>query len=136
MNYTALTAELTNDPLTRGYAGMSDTQAADSINTVDRTRNRTTLTGAEIYEATVSADFQALTATEKTYIRDLWSMGGDVQVGPGAKARAVLIAIFGGGSATVLALSALLVDNISRGDELNLGHVKAGHVQMARTLGA
>jgi len=36
INYTALTSELTVDPLTRGYAGMTDQQAADSLNAVDR----------------------------------------------------------------------------------------------------
>ena len=37
MDYTILKAELTNDPLALGYSTMSDQQAADSLNTVNRT---------------------------------------------------------------------------------------------------
>lgn len=35
-NYKALQTELTDDPLTVGYAGMSDTEAADSLNALTR----------------------------------------------------------------------------------------------------
>jgi len=37
MDYTILKNEITNDPLGRGYASMSDAQVAASLNTVDRT---------------------------------------------------------------------------------------------------
>lgn len=36
MNYAALASELSVDPLVRGYAAMTDQQAADSLNVVDR----------------------------------------------------------------------------------------------------
>lgn len=36
MDYVVLAAELTNDPLGRGYASMSDSEIADSLNARDR----------------------------------------------------------------------------------------------------
>lgn len=36
VDYTILTAELTDDPLGRGYSAMSDQEVADSLNTADR----------------------------------------------------------------------------------------------------
>lgn len=38
MDYATLTAELANDPLNRGYAAMTDAEAADALNAKDRTR--------------------------------------------------------------------------------------------------
>ena len=40
MDYPALKAEIEGDPLTRGYAAMTDQEIADDMNTVYRTRNR------------------------------------------------------------------------------------------------
>lgn len=39
MDYVALINELTTDPLTRGYSGMTDAQAATDLNTVYRPAN-------------------------------------------------------------------------------------------------
>ncbi len=36
MDYARLKAEITSDPLARGYSGMTDAQVAASLNTVDR----------------------------------------------------------------------------------------------------
>lgn len=36
-DFTILTTEVGNDPLARGYAGMTDQQVADSLNTANRT---------------------------------------------------------------------------------------------------
>lgn len=114
---------------------MSDAEVADDINTLYRTTTRETLTSAEIYEQIVVAEFQAKTDAQKIYVRDILGLGNDVRVGPGSKARAVMIAVFGAGSATIQNLAAILTVPISRATELGLGIVKPGHVQMARTLG-
>jgi hypothetical protein len=132
-NIDVLRDELTNDPLARGYAGMTAQQAADSLNTVNRTQNKTTLTGAEIYEAMDIAEFQAKTAGQQTFVRDIIGLGGNVSVGTGTKARAVLLSIFGGGSTTISALAAAIaLPSISRAAELGLPRVGAHHVTEAR----
>ena len=48
MDYVALKSELTVDPLSRGYAGMTDAEAAIDLNTVYRERNRISMTGSEV----------------------------------------------------------------------------------------
>jgi hypothetical protein len=60
MDYQALNTELTTDPLTRGYSGMTDQQAADDLNTVYRTRDRGSMLGDEIFAATDNAEFVGL----------------------------------------------------------------------------
>ncbi len=52
--------ELLTDPLTRGYSGMTDQEAADDLNTSYRTRNRTSMSGDEVAQAAVPADYDAL----------------------------------------------------------------------------
>ena len=78
MGYEALRAELNDDPLGRGYSGMTDQQCVDSLNTVDRTRNRTTMTGAEVkkafeLDATTRGEWAALSADAKSHILALCS---------------------------------------------------------------
>ena len=60
--------ELTNDPLGRGYSGMTDKQAAADLNTEYRTQDRARITGADLLNATVRSEYVALSAAE----RELW----------------------------------------------------------------
>lgn len=135
MDSQILWNEISTDPLARGYATMTDAQVASDMSTVYRTTVRTTLSSAEIYENINVTEFQSKTDAQKTYVRDVLGLGQEVQVGPDSKARAVLIAVFGAGSDTIQALAAMLLVAISRSQELGLGIVKPGHVQVARTLG-
>lgn len=124
--------EITTDPLVRGYSGMTDAEIASDLNTVYRTRTRTTLTAAQVYEQIDVAEFQALADAQKVYVRDIIGLGGDIDVQAGSKARDVMLSIFGGGSQTITDLAAILVDNISRADELGLGVVTEGLVIEAK----
>lgn len=127
--------EINADPLARGYTGMTNVQIADSLNTVNRTRQRTTMSSAEIYENIDTTEFQAKTAAQKEYTRDVLGLGQDVQIGPSSKARAVLLAVFGGGSNTITALAAAAQENISRAIELGLPTVTEGLVIEAKQWG-
>lgn len=135
MDLSILANELTTDPLTRGYSGMTDQQAADSLNTVNRTRLRTHLSGSEIYEALDVSEFQSKTADQKQYIRDIIGLGGSVAVDANSKARTVLFAIFAAGSNTRANLTTIATVNISRATELGLETVSAGYVGEARAQG-
>ena len=134
--YEDLWNELNNDPLGRGYSGMTDQQAADDLNTVYRTRLRDTLDSAEIYEALDIAEFQGLSDAQKAYVRDVLGLGPDVQVGPNTKARTLFISLFGAQSQTITNLVASATEDISRATELGFPTVKPGHVTDARLLGA
>lgn len=47
--------EIAKDPLGRGYSAMTDLQLLDSLNTADRGRNRTSMTGREVKAAVDAA---------------------------------------------------------------------------------
>lgn len=126
-----LQTELTTDPLGRGYAGMSDQAAADSLNAANRPSTRTTIPAHEVLEATVPDEYAALTAAEKTRY-GLFVGAGDINV-QGANTRAAFAAMFGVGTQTRANLLALTAGPAqSRAAELGLGAVTAGQVGRAR----
>lgn len=131
MDYQVLNTELTTDPLSRGYAGMTDEQAAADLNTVYRQRNRTTMTGSELWENTDSTELDALTDTQ----RSQWiSFCGIDSHDPFGMSASFGVSIFGGGSQTASNIGAARVESISRATELVGADVRVGDVQFARTL--
>ena len=137
MNLQTLRTELNNDPLGRGYAGMTDEGAADDLNTVYRTRQKANLSGAEVYEQVDNTEFLALTAAEQAEVWDIVHLSGEgsgISITPGSKARTRFVALFGGGSATIVDILAYITEDISRGIELGIGIVTTGSVQKARAL--
>jgi hypothetical protein len=129
MNLEALKAELTDDPLERGYSGMSDAEAATSLNTVDCTRNRTTMTGSEIVNAIDSVEWAALSdAQQQTF----WNIAHLGTVDPCGVEATMLISVFGAGSGTIAALAAARTEDVSRANELGIGVVFPGDVENAR----
>ena len=129
MDIAALSAELTADTLTRGYAGMSDVEAAADLNTEYRSQDKSSLTSSEVFNAIVIADYNALDAADQEKIKTVLSLG---IVNPFGKEATVFTNVFGGGSDTITALAAIRIKAISRATELDLGTVRAGDVQMAR----
>ena len=123
MDFYVLYTELTTDPLGRGYAAMDEQEQAVDLNTVYRTLTRDTLSSAEIYERIDVAEFQGKSPEQKVYVRDILGLGEGIAVGLNSKARTVLLAIFGAGSATIAALAAALEVAVSRAVELGLGRV-------------
>ena len=124
-----LRTELLTDPLGRGYAGMSDQQVAADLNTEYRSRNIDILTASEVLNATDDAERDALSNANETTLWRLLAIG---DLNPWGAEAQIMISLFGGGSATIAALQALRVQNISRARELNLPFVKVGHVEEAR----
>lgn len=131
-NIAALKNEIDSDPLTRGYAGMTDEQVAADINTVYRTRNRASMTGDEIFNSFDATEYNALTADQK---RDLLTLCARDTIDPFGTANVnVITENFGGGSTTASTLNTLRVENVSRADELSLGNITASHVSHARSI--
>lgn len=102
MDFVILHDELINDPLARGYAGMTDAQAAASLNTVNRQRERGVVPAHELIDATAPADWAALTSAEKQRYQTLTG-AGEVNV-QSANVRAAIIG--GGGAHQLDALTA------------------------------
>lgn len=130
MNLIILSAELTADPLSRGYSGMSDAEAADSLNAVNRTVIKASMSGDEVFAATVGTEFGGLTDAK----RNQWlAFCGRDSINPqGAANVAFLQYIFGAGSDTAAALVAARQVSVSRATELGLPFVWPIDVEDAR----
>jgi len=130
MTIAALKAEITTDPLARGYSGMTDQQVVDSLHVQDRSQNLASLTGDVMFQQTDATEFAALTDVKK----QLWlAMCGRSDIDPFAAANVAFVQwVFGAGSTTITALSAARTIAVDRATELGLGLVRVGEVQQAR----
>lgn len=133
MNFAVLTAEITGDPLGRGYSGMSDKAVANDLNTTYRTRVLDVLNGGAVYEQVDVSEFAGLTDAQRAEVWDIVHLGASIPVGPGSKARSRFVSIFGGGSTTISNLAAATTQSISRAEELGLPAVREGDVIKARS---
>lgn len=125
----ALAAELlAGHPVTGVYD--ADAQlAADQLNALNRTRNRTSMTGSEVLNAVVKSEYVALTDANKDRMWQVLHLG---DLDPFGVEADLLIDIFGGGSGTITALASARKVDISRADELGFRTVRSGEVIEAR----
>lgn len=130
VDYSKLRNEIQADPLARGYAGLTDAAVADSLNTVNRTVDRTVIPTYEIINATVPADWTALSAAEKQRYQTLTGAGQIDASNPNV--RAAFLAMFAAGTTTRANLAAIQSKTMSRADELGLGTVTPGDVTRAK----
>lgn len=127
MDIAALKAELAaGHPDTGAYTTGNPETAAAELNAVNRTKNKSSLTGDEMFDATVIADWAGLTDHQQ----QLWvSFTSKDSIDPFGVANVAFVTnLFGAGSDTVVALNSLRTDDVSRAVELGLGEVKPGHV--------
>lgn len=128
----AIKAEITNDPLSRGYSGMTAAEITASLNTANIAGpEKTSVSGAEIYNAIVPSEWSALNATQQQYVRDIFSLGDAIDVSSGTNTRTVLLSIFGAGTTTRTNLAELVATQISRAEQLDLGTVEGSEVYEA-----
>jgi len=126
-----LKAELiAGHPITGPY-NADDNIAADELNAVNRTQNRVIMTGSEVFNAVVKAEFNALSAADQQLVWNILHLG---ELNPFGLESDIFIDIFGVGSATIAALQTLRKENVSRAVELGFGHVGPVLVIEARNL--
>lgn len=123
--------ELQNDPLGRGYSGMSDSDISESLNVPNRQPNREVLTAEMLVSAIVESEFFALPARGKAYLQLLVD-AGSVQLN--GTVRSQLGSAFPAGSTTRANLLASVKRPGSRGEELGFGYVTPSNVANARRL--
>jgi hypothetical protein len=122
MDYTALKNEIVNDPLSLGYStpysAGRDNAVADLLNQVRATilLDREVIPAYEVIEATVPAEWAALSAAEKQRYETITG-AGEVDV-KGTNTRAAFAAMFSAGTATRSNLSALQQRQGSRAEQL------------------
>lgn len=119
-DYTRLREEIDDDPLGLGYASETDAQVSVLLNTFNRPVGEFTVESVQIYEAVDDTEFEALNASQKSRVRDIYSLSGAIEVS-NSRVRAVLLALFPAGSATRNALAGLVPPDITRGQEIGLG---------------
>ncbi len=131
-NYGALADEISGDPLTRGYSGMTDQQVADDLNTEYRNVSVDTVASDLVVAALVTANVNALAAGKQ---RTMWGIigAGSVRTDD-AEVKAIFADMFPAGSATRTNLLALATQSMSRANELGLGTVRVGDVIEARAM--
>lgn len=133
MNLQPLKTELTTDPLGRGYAGMTDAQAADNLNAADRTIEASAIPAPALLAGMVYSEWVALTADQKQYLSMLVA-AGSFDGRTGKPPRTALLAMFNGGSQTRSNLQILLGQTVSRASELGLGAVTPSDIAAAKRL--
>ncbi len=126
MNYQILAGELALP----AYSGLSDQAAAAALNAANISVDVHTISGSDVFEATTQTDYAALTATQKNLYHAI--MGMDSITVRGSNTRAALLAMFGAGTQTRTNLGALQTRMMSRAEQIGLGRVEAGQVQMVR----
>ena len=147
-----IATELSTDPRVRGYAGMTDVEAAADLNTVYRTRYRELTTRdmlrwgfareglAKLRDAADKAGaYTAITDVNRAKAIAAYSITtagieGSIDVGdPEIDAMLDLLVatgIFVAQDKTDLLARAM--ESISRATELGLGEIHVGHIEMAR----
>ena len=133
MNYDLLKAEVLGDPLPRGYDTMTDVQVSDSLNAVDRSIPRQSMSASEVFNA---IDMTALNTLSDVDKEKVWGVLGLGELNPFGNEAAQMSSVFGAGSATITALKALRVESVSRAVELNMlgasAEVGPAHIAIAR----
>jgi hypothetical protein len=146
-DYEVLVAELGDDPLQRGYAGMADQAAADSLNGVNRTvADPTRKTFRDLLRKGGMADagiihgkLKAAAATDDGVALAIGAAGdygsdGGLDFSASETVAGIDMLVAGGvlTSQEADALKSLGQRTVSRAEELGLGLVTDGHVGSAR----
>ena len=134
MDLQALKNELTAGHPDTGAYSSDDETAANQLNAVNRTTQRATISGAEVYNAIVPNDWTPLNAAQKESVRDIFHLGDAIDVRAGTNVRAVLLNVFGPGTQTRTNLIAVVQEPASRAVELFGQSVTPSLVADARRL--
>lgn len=143
--YDALVPELRNDPLARGYAGMTDPEVVASLYAADRPGPMTTRTPQEVYDALTVAEIAAIEAAalddqkaQENQAALAWlgycSVAASLDLTAGARGRVLLDGLVSAGIVSAASRTAVLAAAatlISRAEEIKMGTCEAGNVRSA-----
>ena len=143
-----LADELSNDPLSLGYASMADEQAADALNAKSRVRQQpipmtSVMRWAAKYDALyrLEQQFQSSDASVRGVARAAAAMISSPHVTSldltDPEIQSMMESLVQAGVFTQTEVDDLVArgqETISRAEELGLGLVKPGHIQMARSI--
>lgn len=129
MDYVALKAELDGTHPVTGAYDASNQVAADQLNAVNRTRNRSSMTGKEVKDRIDTGEWAGRTDAQKQIVLALCTRD---DLDPFGIDATIFQTAMTGATATLAALNSYRVEDISRAEELGFGVVTAAHVDTAR----
>lgn len=131
MDYQALADELlAGHPVTGAYAADNGV-ALTQLNVINRTVERTSMSGDEVFTATDDAEFIGLTDHKQL----LWLSFCGRDIDPFNQSNIdFLDHVFGTSSTTKTTLASLRTTAVSRATELGFGNLRIGDLEYARTL--
>ena len=129
-NYVALKSELDAGHPGTGIYDADNQLAADQLNVVNRTRNRTSVTGKEVKDQIVTADWNSRSDSQKTQLLALFARDDLAPFGIDADIFTDLMT--GSVESSIADLAAYRVEDVSRAVELGFGDVTAANVETAR----
>lgn len=130
MNYGPLRDEVINDPLGRGYSGMTNKQVVKDLEKKYRTRNISSFSGSFVLNRIKKSEYDALSDADKDKVWQILHLNSINTFGVEA---ALFVDIFGAGSTTINNLSGARTESISRASELGLGKVYHRDVEKVRS---
>ena len=130
MANSKLTAELKADPENIGYADKTPAEVLTLLRVKDRDRVVESITGHDLFEASVPKDRGSFTDAHRTLFQSLIGMDTIRLSAPNTKAS--LLALFPVETETHANLVTAGTEKVNRAEELGLGHVREGHVQRTR----
>ena len=118
--------EIANDPLGRGYAGMTDTELIASGNTENRTQKITNLSPRDVFNAIDQDEWSSKTDLQRRRIWDVLHLvrGEGEGVNLFGAELTEFRKVFDAGSVTASELMTLRVKKISRMKEIGWGVVR------------
>lgn len=128
--FKTLHDEIVNDPLGVGYDGMSDSEAAQSLNAKSKTISRDSIPTESFVDA-ISPAFMAITDAGRQYLGLLIGQRSRVSLAS-SNVRDTLQAMFADHAGVRNAIQGLLTVAASRAEELGLGVVREGYVSRVR----
>lgn len=133
MNFTILKTELEGVHPVTGTYSIDNIIATQEMNTRNITIIRDNMTGSEVMDATDPTEYNSLTAAQKDQWLALCAVD-NIDPGTGKLGVAIVTDIFPPGSITLNNLQLARQRTISRAEQLGLGLVRVGDVEVARSL--
>ena len=116
-------------PDTGAYNADNELATAE-LNAENRTKNKTSMSASEVYNAIDATEYIALSDADKEEVWNIIHLG---TLNPFGLEATRITAIFPGGGSTITTLAGLRKDTVSRAQEIDLEiPVKVGHVEQAR----
>jgi len=112
------------------YSGLNDQQLLDNLNARNISRPRVSLTGKEVRDKIVAAEYRLLTPGKKEQMLSYLESFNEDQFDPNGLGAVIIDDIFGSGSTTMANITAAQTELISRGVEIGWGVVSEKDLRM------